>query len=394
MALSTAPAPRVGEPPELRRLHFGAFVGLFCVGVYATSFGPALPFLAADFGVSLDRAGLLLTVLFSGSILASGAVAIRLHHRDARVTTAIGLALTAAGLAGIAAAPSFGFAAAAVAVLGCGDGLLVAGAHNILTQTARDVAGGINRLNVYFAAGAILGPLWAGFAFEYTESRALAYLAMAALSVAVALFILGAKSGARRGIDPAAAHTGGPATATVWVMGGVLFLYVGAEFGLGSWVSSYAEEAADAGTVAAAALTSGYWGALMVGRLISGALFARGIAARSVLLGSLAGALVSSATLALGGETIAVAAIAAFATGLCFGPIWPAVLTIASEGSKGGAPATMVTIGNAGGILFPWLQGKLLVSAGPTQGIGVTAVLCAVMLAAALSRKPRAAAAE
>ena len=40
-----------------------------------------------------------------------------------------------------------------------------------------------------------------------------------------------------------------------WMMGGVLFLYVGAEFGLGSWVASYTEQEFDAGILAGGAIT-------------------------------------------------------------------------------------------------------------------------------------------
>ncbi len=40
-----------------------------------------------------------------------------------------------------------------------------------------------------------------------------------------------------------------------------------------------------------------------------------------------------------------------------------------------------MTIGNAGGVAIPWLQGLVLVGAGATQGVAVTVALCAVMLA-------------
>jgi hypothetical protein len=50
-------------------------------------------------------------------------------------------------------------------------------------------------------------------------------------------------------------------------------------------------------------------------------------------------------------------------------------------GGAESARATTVTLGNAGGIAIPWLQGRVLVGAGATQGVGVTAVLCAVMFA-------------
>ena len=67
---------------EYRALHAASLMALFCVGVYAAAFGPVLPFLAADVGISLDTAGLLLTALFVGSISASALIAVVLHARD------------------------------------------------------------------------------------------------------------------------------------------------------------------------------------------------------------------------------------------------------------------------------------------------------------------------
>lgn len=49
----------------------------------------------------------------------------------------------------------------------------------------------------------------------------------------------------------------------------------------------------------------------------------------------------------------------------------------------------MVTVGNAGGILFPWLQGKVLVAAGPGRGIALTALLCVLMLAVVAAYRQR-----
>ena len=40
----------------------------------------------------------------------------------------------------------------------------------------------------------------------------------------------------------------------------------------------------------------------------------------------------------------------------------------------------MVTAGNTGAIVFPFAQGAVLASAGATEGVAVTAVLCGLML--------------
>ena len=366
--------------PGFGRLHFGSFLGLFCVGVYATSFGPALPFLADQFGVSLDHAGLLITVLFVGSIAASGAIAVYLHRVESRLLALLGLVIIAAGAIGLAATSSWAVALLSVGILGLGDGLLVAAAHTAIATTSDDVPHGINRLNLWFAAGAVLGPVWAGAILVTRGEHAVIYAGVAVISLAVAALLATVPRTPNRA--HARTHPDFPRSRsrTPWVMGAVLFLYVGAEIGLGSWVSSYSREAFGAGVMAGALVTAGYWGALALGRVVSGSLFGRGVSPVNVLLGSIAGSLITGSVLALADGSLAIGAAAAFGTGLFFGPIWPAAITLASQGSAAGAPAAMVTVGNAGGILFPWAQGKVLVAAGPGPGIALTALLCLLML--------------
>jgi fucose permease len=97
-------------------------------------------------------------------------------------------------------------------------------------------------------------------------------------------------------------------------------------------------------------------------------------------MASIAAGIVCSTAIAAANESFVLAATAAFATGLAFGPIWPAAMAIAASGRASAAPAAMVTIGNSGGFVFPWLQGRLLVEQGATTGIALSAVLCAGML--------------
>jgi FHS family glucose/mannose:H+ symporter-like MFS transporter len=370
----------------LSRLEFAACVTLGVIGVYSTSFGPAMSTFAADFDVSLDRAGLLLTVAFLGSIAASGGVAVRLHRFDPRVFTGTGLLLLAAGMAGLGFAPSFGAALASIAVAGLGGGLMDAGCHTIVARVSVDVPRGINRLNVCFAAGAIIGPLLSGSVLAMDEDgRWLIYSGIAMLALGAASLMLTTAPVAAADEQPA---KDAPAerlgmSRLAWIMGAVLFLYVGAEFGLGSWVASYADEEFEAGVFAGGVITAAYWGALMCGRLISGALFARAVPPGRVLMASIAAGMVTSAGIAAANDVFALAVVAACLTGLAFGPVWPAAMAIATAERSRSAPAALVTIGNSGGLVFPWLQGRLLVSQGATTGIALSAVLCVAMLALA-----------
>jgi FHS family glucose/mannose:H+ symporter-like MFS transporter len=366
-------------PSDVARLHFAAFASIFCVGVWATSFGPALPFLADDMGMSLGAAGLLLTALFAGSITASGAIFFRLHHINNRELDAAGLAMAAGGLVLLGLAGHWSVGLVAAALLGAGDGLIVAAVHGIMATTSDDVPRAMNQLGLFFAVGAIAGPLWSGALLEATGETAWVYAGVGALAAAAAALTLSVPrppSGKARAAG--AAHR--IIQTEMLLMALVLFLYVGAEIGLGSWVSSYAREAADAGIMAAALMTSGYWGALLLGRLVAGRLLADGHGAAAVLVIAIAGAGLASVVLAVFGGTLGIGVAAAFATGLFFGPIWPVAMGIGSRQSPGTAPAALVTIGNAGGLLFPWLQGVVLASAGPGEGIAVTGALCAAML--------------
>ncbi len=370
----------VDAAPDDRLLHAASFMALFCVGAYAGAFGPSLPFIADDAGVSLDTAGLVLTTLFFGSITMSALVAVRLHRVDARALILAGLGCAALGSLGVGFAPAWALILASGAVLGAGDGLMVAATHILVSRTYKDVPSGINRLNLFFGFGAVAGPLWAGAVLAATDERGLVYAGIAVALAATGVVMALADVRVHRAIADERAG-GFMLNRVVLVMGAVLFLYVGAEFGLGAWVSSYTRETADAGVMAGAALSAGYWLALTLGRIVSEVYFARGRDATAILAVSIAGAGTASLVLALASGSIALSAVAAFAAGLCLGPIWPSTVAIAAGGSSAEATATTVTLGNAGGLAIPWLQGKLLVGAGPGQGVALTAALCAVMLA-------------
>ncbi|MDE3094973.1 MAG: MFS transporter [Chloroflexota bacterium] len=361
-------------------LRGSAFLALACVGLYGATFGPAMPFLAHDLGVSLDTAGLLLTAFFFGSISASSVVAVALHTRSSRLLGAGGLALIVAGALSLGLAPSWPLALGAAAVLGAGDGLVVAGLHILISRSARDVPTAVNNLNLFFALGAILGPLWAGGLLATSGDRAIVYAGIAAVAAVALLGLLRAPEPLP---TPAAAEVDEafrlPTSPVTLVMGAVLFMYVGAEFGLGSWVSSYARASAHAGVFAAAVLTAGFWLALGIGRVIAGVYFARKHDATLLLAVSAAAAGLSSLALSLAAGDLVLSAVFAFGAGLCLGPVWPATVAIVSRAGLAHDTAAVVTLGNAGGLVIPWAQGRVLVGAGPAQGVAVTAALCGLM---------------
>ncbi|MHB8376872.1 MAG: MFS transporter [Dehalococcoidia bacterium] len=377
---STARSSTATPPGAHPLLHGSAFLAFVCVGLYGSTFGPAIPFLSRDLGVPLDTAGLVLTAFFLGSISASSVVAVALHARSSRLLGACGLALIIAGALLLGLAPTWPIALAGAVVLGAGDGLVVAGLHILMARSSRDVPSAVNNLNLFFALGAIIGPLWAGALLAANGDRSLVYAGIAAVAAVAFVGLLRAPEAMA---PPAAVEDEErfrvPKSPVTLVLGVVLFLYVGAEFGLGSWVSSYARQSAHAGVFTAAVLTSGFWLALGLGRVITGVYFARRHDATLLLAASVAGAGLSSLALSLAPGNLVLSGVFAFGAGLCLGPVWPATVAIVSEAGLAHDTAAVVTLGNAGGLVIPWAQGRVLVGAGPAQGVAVTAVLCGLM---------------
>lgn len=367
------------SPPDHRLLRSASYAALFCLGLSASAIGPVLPFLADDVGVSLDTAGLLLTAFFVGSIGSSSLVAVALHARDQRVLIAIGLACQLVGTLMLAFAPTWELVLLSGVIIGVGDGLVVASSHVLIAAISDDVASGINVMNLFFAIGAIAGPLWTGAVLSLAGDRWIVYAGISACLLATLALTVLADVAAHRAVS-ADSEFRIPTGATAWVMGAVLFLYVGAEFGLGAWVSAFAQETLDAGVFGAALITSGYWAALALGRVATWWYFAGRRDALALLILGCAGAGLSALVLTLSSGNVAIATLSALGAGFFFGPIWPAVTSIVAAEEDAGATAATVTIGNAGGVAIPWLQGKVLVGAGATQGVAVTAVLCGVML--------------
>lgn len=381
----SGPSPAASE----RRLLLAAYAAIACIGLYVGAIGPSLEAIADDAGVSLGTAGLVLAALATGSVTGSATVTAWLHRRRQRLVAAAGMLLMAAGLIGLATVSTWPLLLGAAFVTGAGGGLTDAGTHG-LAAVSTQPAVAVSRLNIAFALGAIAGPIWAGSVLQLSNARWLVYGVAAFAAMAAFAGLLRAPDSGRAAPVHHLSLRASAIPMVAILMALVLFLYVGAEIGLGAWTTSATQRAADANLLAGALVTSGYWAALFLGRVVSGAAVARGAAPGRVLGLSIAGAGAGSVALAVGGEVLAVGAIAAVVTGFCFGPIWPSAMTVAAQGSPANTPALLVTVGNGGGIVLPWLQGRILADNGTRAGMGMSAALCAGMMALmVLSRASR-----
>lgn len=349
-----------------------------CLGAWATALGPALQPLSVDFDRSLDATGFLLSALFAGSITGSAAVALGLARVAPGLLLRVGMLLAVAGLIAFAIAPNLELAAAAWVLVGLGDGLIVASAHNVVVAGSSNPARDLNRLNLFFAVGAVFGPAWTGLAFEVGLERPVPFvtIGLVALVASVAIF--------RTPIGHGGAHVRGLSfgwarDARALAMAALLFLYVGSEYGLGTWIAAFVSPDTDE-TLAGGLVASAYWASLLAGRVTGVFVFGRGMMPVRGLAGVLSLAGLASLGLGLSAGNLWIGLPLAMVTGWAFGPVWPTAFAIAERAARNGGTAALVTVGNASGIVLPWLQGRILVEAGPSQGMFVTAFLCVAML--------------
>ncbi|MEU1271436.1 MFS transporter [Streptomyces sp. NPDC005799] len=173
--------------------------GFVLIGMLQALYGPAVPGLRAEFGLSPAGAGLGLSLHFTGGVagvLAFNAIHSRISNR---ALLAASYGLMALGAAGFALAPGWPPALAAAFLAGLGFGGIDYGLNQLFAVGFGDRSTAmLNVLNAHFGIGAVLGPVvvaWLGRdAYTY---------AFGACSVLAALLVVAGSSGVRTPVSDA-----------------------------------------------------------------------------------------------------------------------------------------------------------------------------------------------
>jgi fucose permease len=169
----------------------------------------------------------------------------------------------------------------------------------------------------------------------------------------------------------------------VALLGLFFFLVVGAESAMGGWVFVYANQqfgselsGAQAVSFAAIAayLTSAYWGALTLGRLLGVPISTR-FKSRTILFVDLLGCLVSALFILIFPTSWVVLWICTIGSGLFMASIFPTTLNLAERRMDlRGAIMRWFFVGSSlGGMVLPWIIGQLIEPIGTiTVIVGMT----------------------
>lgn len=342
--------------------YFLSFIGL---GLTTGSLGPTLSALATQTGVRLSSISYLFVARSLGYVVGSrgGKLFDRLPGNTVLGTT---LFLMAAVMAVVPLTSSFWLIMVAMFVLGAAECSLDVGANILLV---RSQPGGVdsllNALHSFFGVGALLSPvvLAAIIAGGYPKIDVYFVLAMMLFPVAALLWYLPTPTPRMRVTRTEKTRGNGQ---FVFLVALFLFLYVGAEVGFGGWIFTYVTVLKLSTATTAAYLTSGFWAALTVGRVVAIPI-ARRFSHSSILFVDLAGCLISVMLILLIPHSLRALIAGTCGLGLCMASVFPTLLSYANSRLHltGQITGGLITGASLGAMLVPLVIGQLFESIGP-----------------------------
>lgn len=360
--------------------YYAAFVAL---GLVVASLGPTLRGLAENTGTLLSEISIVFSARALGYLVGSF-VGGRLYDRaPGHRMMAAALVIIAITLVFVPLIPLLGLLGGVLLVVGMAEGVVDVGGNTLLVWTFRDRVGPfMNGLHFFFGVGAFLSPIIIAQAVLVSDDITLAYWVLAVLMMPVAVWLLRLPSpkGQTDARDVSAGQVDANQNSSyqpvlVGLIAIFFFLYAGAEVGFGGWIYTYAVELNLSSEAAAAYLTSGFWGALTVGRLLAIPIAAR-FRPRSMLIGDFVGGFVSICVVLLWPNSLAATWLGTLGLGLALASVFPTTLSLAERRMTitGRVTGWFFVGASSGGMSLPWLIGQLFEAVGPRMMVLAIAI--------------------
>jgi len=372
--------PSIGTTPDGKLAKTAVYYLTFiALGLCTASFGPTLPGLAAHTQSRLADVSFLFTARSLGYFLGS-LMAGRLFDRyRGHIVLASGLLLMVVMLALTPVISLLWVLTIVLAVLGLSESFIDVGDNSMLVWVHRARVGPfMNGLHFFFRVGAFISPIIIAQLVLATGDITWAYWVLALLIAPLILVVLRLPSPKAL---PASSHPSGDKVNTMLVSLVVLFffLYVSAEVGYAGWIFTYALKLGLTDPTNAAYLTSTFWVALTLGRLLSVVIATR-FSPRAVLTTDLTGCVISIAIALMFPTSLVAIWIATFGLGLSMASIFPTTLSFAERRMHMTAKVNSWFFAGsaAGSMIVPWMIGLLFESAGPQVVMQVVAIALAL----------------
>ncbi len=354
------------EKPGQISKTIGYYAAFTALGMVGASLGPTLPGLAEHTQTQISEISFLFTARSLGFLLGSFFGG-RLYDRSpGHPLMAVVLIIMAVMMALAPLISLLWLLVAALLIMGVAEGTLDVGGNTLLIWVHRHKVGPfMNGLHFFFGAGAFLSPIIIAQTVLISDDITWAYWVLASLMLPVIVWLLRLPSPTVQAVskDDPVRQTDRLLVALIALF---FFLYTGAEISFGGWIFTYAMALGLSGETAAAYLTSAFWGAITLGRLLTIPVAAR-LRPRSILLGGLVGCLVSVGVILLWSNALAATWLGTLGLGFSMASIFPTTLSLAERRLTitGRVSGWFFAGASAGGMTLPWLIGQLFEPIGP-----------------------------
>jgi fucose permease len=369
-----------------------AYVGFISLGLPDGLLGIAWPSIRASFTLPIDALGALLVMFTVGYLVSSFSSGRVLARIGVGALLALSCLATSLSLIGYALAPAWWMMLALAVLSGIGAGAIDAGLNTYAaTEFSPRV---VNWLHACYGIGATTGPvvmtsvLMSGRPWQsgYAIVGLWQLLLAACFTVTRRRWHSTKKNKPEPEPEESSASPGAvPALATLrlrtaWLSIAVFFVYAGIEASAGAWAYTLLTEARGVEMSAAGIWVSAYWGGLMAGRMLAGAIINYGSVERLMRFAIMGAA--SGALLVWLNAADAVTLVGLVLIGVALAPIFPSLIatTPARLGPRHTANAVGFQIAGAvlGASLVPAAIGVLAGS------LGLEAIAPSLFVAAAL----------
>lgn len=375
--------------PDSRRLFTALLLNFAVFGITVTIFGATIPKIIRQFEWSYLITGMVLSSSAVGYFVSSFISGFLVPRFGPKRIVLLGLLLQSIGLAFFGALPNVVFNLCAIFLVGLGHGGTEVVSNFCVVRIEK--AGQSRLMNLMHAAfpvGAILGPILVGWLIAAGQPWQTMFRVMAVLTLAIAggLSLLSFKSldVDKEGKSQHQKLSGLIHNPLLIFLFLTIFLYVGSEIGVSSWISEYYVKVFGSSATMGAFMVSIFWTGILIGRL-SISLFYHGYRQAELLLGLSCLALISLIlSLSMGRGTMA--GLGFFISGLGYSAIYPVVMALVGEHFRRGQSVALGIVSTGGGIgsfSFPFIMAAIANSFGIQNGFWFYSVTTLGMAGAA-----------
>lgn len=375
------PARPIRSTRLLWLLTFGGFFAFFVFGFIDNLKGPTLPSVLGDMRFDYGQGGSILFGAYLGFVIATLLTGPLSDWMGNRAVLMLASVLIFAGTVGFSTMQDFASLFAAMLVIGLGMGAIEVGGNALIVDVHREAQGRyLNLLATFHGVGSLIVPLYAAGLLEMGVSwRQVFQWTLPLVAVMFLLFLFLPSS-------PKTRHSGGgsfdwQALRSRGFSGPMIgfyvaiSLYVSTELGIGAWLVEFLIKVKGLELTTASFFLSGFFGSLMIGRIVGSFVVERIGYLRSILLAALGG-LVCLLIGVFGPPSVA---FFVPLTGIFLSIIFPTITAAVSAlhtQNTGTMLGLLFAAGGLGGALGPWAIGATGNVLGIELGFALTTVFC------------------